>query len=160
MTAEQQGQLGGLAGAPHLQPVKRTQELFLGQGQIDRLEAMVPRHVWPVLRAHIRCAITSGECFATKDTLCQLARVSWPTLKRNRAWLVENGFLVQTARPARQRKHGTAHYRVVPPAEVVPPDLIHKILPAAGPTPLPPSAEYVQARLDLAAWRARQRGSL
>ena len=148
MTAEQrQGQLRGLAGAPHLQPVKSTQNGFLNDAQIDRLEAMVPRHVWPVLRAHIRCAYTSGECFASRDLLCQIARVSWPTLKRSRAWLVENGFLVQTARAARKRKRGTAHYRVVPPDEVAPP----------GPLPSD-TPDYVQARLDLAAWRA-QRGS-
>ena len=145
-----QGQLRGLAGASHLQPVKPTQEAgFLNGAQIDRLEAMVPRHVWPVLRAHIRCAYTSGECFASMDALCQLARVSSPTLTRNRAWLVENGFLVQTARAARKRRRGTAHYRVVPPDEVTPP----------GPTPTPTDTpDYVQARLDLAAWRA-QRGS-
>jgi hypothetical protein len=146
-TEARQGQLRGLAGAPHLQPVQPTPG-FLSKGQIARLEAMVPRHVWPVLRAHIQCGYTSGDCFASMDALCQLARVSSPTLTRTRAWLVEHGFLVQTARPARKRKRGTAHYRVVPPDEVAPPE----------PTPSSDTPDYVQARLDLAAWRA-QHGS-
>lgn len=66
------------------------------------------------LDAIVGLAYRSGRLWASRERLTAAAKVSWRTVKRHRAWLVEAGYLI----PQGGGHHGaTARYLIVTPAE-------------------------------------------
>ena len=78
------------------------------------LVASCPAPYDRTLDAIVGLAYRSGRLWASRERLTAAAKVSWRTVKRHRAWLVEAGYLI----PQGGGHHGaTARYLILTPAE-------------------------------------------
>lgn len=66
------------------------------------------------LDAIVGLAFRTGRLFASRDRLTAATKLSWPTIKRHRAWLVDAGYLIPQGGG---HKGATARYLIARPAE-------------------------------------------